>query len=436
MTATYHTEQTAKTKGMLLLLPLILFPFLTLLFWAGDGGKGTNKDGQNNENSGLNMQLPDARLKSDKGDDKLSFYQQASNDSVRKEEERRNDPFWNGAGGAKEDSLRFSPGYRNEQKNYSIDYNPLPPSGAPNSVDENEAKVYQKLAKLNSALAQSRVVSKVENTAEDYRSGYKSSVTDTKKLETMMRAMNENNSKDPELDQLNTMLDKIASIQHPEGGNNTDNVKDTAVSKIAMAIHNKKKGTIVSLLQRQQGTDKQQLNTPPQKAGFYNDEAPALSSFDAGKLNTFGAIIPETQSVVSGSTVQLQFMQDIDLNGISITKGSYLFGVANLSNERLQIKISSIRNGNSVYPVALDVYDMDGLAGIYVPGSIGRETAKQSADRAINGIGLGTLDPSLGAQAASAGIETMKSFIGKKTKLIRVTLPAGYQVLLKDNHSN
>lgn len=43
-------------------------------------------------------------------------------------------------------------------------------------------------------------------------------------------------------------------------------------------------------------------------------------------------------------------------------------GLVSLENERLQVEISSIRYNNSLFPVKLEVYDMDGLAGIYIPG--------------------------------------------------------------------
>ena len=75
---------------------------------------------------------------------------------------------------------------------------------------------------------------------------------------------------------------------------------------------------------------------------------------------------------------------------------------------------------------------MDGLKGIYVPGAITRDVAKQSADRSLQTIGVTSLDPSLRAQAASAGIEAAKTLFSKKVKLIRVTVKADYQVLLKD----
>jgi hypothetical protein len=50
----------------------------------------------------------------------------------------------------------------------------------------------------------------------------------------------------------------------------------------------------------------------------------------------------------------------------------------------------------------------------------------------VQGVDITTLNPSIGAQAANAGIEAAKTLLTRKAKLIRVTVKAGYQVLLRD----
>jgi hypothetical protein len=45
---------------------------------------------------------------------------------------------------------------------------------------------------------------------------------------------------------------------------------------------------------------------------------------------------------------------------------------------------------------------------------------------------MSSLDNSLELQAASAGIEAAKGLLSKKAKLAKVTLKAGYHILLKD----
>ena len=104
-------------------------------------------------------------------------------------------------------------------------------------------------------------------------------------------------------------------------------------------------------------------------------------------------------------------------------------------NERLEAEINSIRYKNQLFPVKLELYDMDGLPGIYIPGSISRDVAKNSADNSLQLMELTTLDPSLKAQAAAAGINTVKSLMSRKVKQVKVIIKEGYKVLLKDNNT-
>jgi conjugative transposon TraM protein len=144
------------------------------------------------------------------------------------------------------------------------------------------------------------------------------------------------------------------------------------------------------------------------------------------------AVVHENQILVNGAVVKLRLVNDVYIAGSLIPKDGFVFGVASLNGERLEIEINSIRSGNSLYPVKLEVFDMDGLPGIYIPGAITRDVAKQSADNSLQLMELSTMDPSLKAQAASAGINAAKNLLSKKTKLIKVMVKAGYRVLLKD----
>ena len=78
-----------RKRKFYLVLPLLALPFVTLAFWALGGGK-TSEEAK--PATGLNLQLPDAKLKDDKNLDKLSFYNQADKDSLKREEALRNDP--------------------------------------------------------------------------------------------------------------------------------------------------------------------------------------------------------------------------------------------------------------------------------------------------------------------------------------------------------
>ncbi|MEO7984352.1 MAG: conjugative transposon protein TraM, partial [Bacteroidota bacterium] len=107
-------------------------------------------------------------------------------------------------------------------------------------------------------------------------------------------------------------------------------------------------------------------------------------------------------------------------------------GIASLNGERLEIEINSIKSDNNLFNVKMEVYDMDGLPGIYIQGAISRDVAKQSADNSLQLMEMTSLDPSLKAQAAAAGVSTLKNLLSKKVKQIKVMVKAGYKVLLKD----
>ncbi len=126
-------------------------------------------------------------------------------------------------------------------------------------------------------------------------------------------------------------------------------------------------------------------------------------------------------------------MNDVRINNHFISKNQFIYGITSLNGERLKIQFSSVRSGQNILPVSLEAYDLDGLAGIYIPGSINRDVAKQSTDQAIGSMNLATLDPSIGAQAAGAGIQAAKTLLSKKVKLVKVTVKAGYRLLLKDS---
>ena len=72
-----------RQRKFLLVLPLLVLPFMTLMFWSLGGGKVENTEAQPLTNKGFNMDLPDAYLKDDKPLDKMSYYDKAASDSAK-----------------------------------------------------------------------------------------------------------------------------------------------------------------------------------------------------------------------------------------------------------------------------------------------------------------------------------------------------------------
>jgi hypothetical protein len=101
----------------------------------------------------------------------------------------------------------------------------------------------------------------------------------------------------------------------------------------------------------------------------------------------------------------------------------------------MMVHVRSVRDRRDLYNTDLQVYDLDGLPGIHIPGMLSREVAKESADEGVNGLNVLAYDPTLGAQAAEAGVQAAKAFLGRKVRLVRVSVRAGYEVLLRNTQA-
>ncbi|MGV8137305.1 MAG: conjugative transposon protein TraM [Mangrovibacterium sp.] len=89
------------------------------------------------------------------------------------------------------------------------------------------------------------------------------------------------------------------------------------------------------------------------------------------------AEVYETTTVLTGNRVKLRLLEDGWLSGTKIPEGTFLYGTCEVANERLQIMIRQIPVSGNFIPVDITVYDLDGLAGLYVPDQAARKVAKE-----------------------------------------------------------
>ena len=98
------------------------------------------------------------------------------------------------------------------------------------------------------------------------------------------------------------------------------------------------------------------------------------------------AIIDEDIKCVDGSRVRLRLLDDIEINEVTLTKGSYLYAeMSGFGGQRVKGNVSSILVHDELVKVSLTMYDTDGLEGLYVPKSSFRETANDVASSAMSG---------------------------------------------------
>jgi len=387
-------------RKMILVLPVLVIPFVTMAFWALGGGKGEGNKNTAANNTGLNMQLPNANLKDDKNADKLSFYNEADADSLKREELLRNDPYYRDSILGKQTAMIEDTGFKTNSVPL---YSGLNQSPYNKNADASEQKIYQKINEINWQInqADTATVSPQINNQATEKDGHFTNEVD--RLQDMMQQMNNNPDADPEMDQLNGTLEKILDIQHPERVKEKLKEKSLKNKEQVFIMSKQPVKNNISLLD----TVKSRKHTENKFYGLEDD-------MDTEEQNTVEAVVHQTQTLINGAVVKMCLLNDIYLNGSLIPKGNFVFGIAALNDERLEININSIRNNNSLFTVKLEVYDMDGLPGIYIPGAISRDVAKQSADNSLQLMELASADPSLKAQAAATGINAAKSLLVKK----------------------
>jgi hypothetical protein len=343
------TKKKFDKRKVLLILPFIMLPFLALAFYALGGGQHVAV-AASSADKGINTVLPDAQFKRDAPADKMGIYELTKKDSAHSDDN----------------------GIKSVAERLGFD-----------QPDDQQTKAIQsKLAAINKQV-NTPVAPPVSNYEADKNSGDAPASKDVAKLEKLMKSMQESKGDDPEMAQLNTLMDKIMAVQNP--------------------------GTVKPTVQK-----------------------PATPVTDS-VFKAIPAVIDGNQKATEGSVIKLRLLDTITINGQLVPKSYNIFGLAKFSNQRLNLEIRNIRLGTSIIPVSLTIFDKtDAMIGINAPEALLSDAASTGGADAISNIGLG-FDQSLTTQLAGAGIDAAKGLLTKKLKRIKQPLKSGYPLLLRDN---
>ena len=152
------------------------------------------------------------------------------------------------------------------------------------------------------------------------------------------------------------------------------------------------------------------------------------------------AIIDEEIKAKDGSRVRLRLLDAIDIDGVVLDKGNYLYAtLSGFGSQRVQGKIESVLAEDELYKISLSIYDLDGMEGLYVPSSSFRETAKDIASSATQGDMMTNTDirnslTQWAGQALQNAYQQTSNAISKAIKKNRVRLKYGTQVYLVNSN--
>jgi len=207
---------------------------------------------------------------------------------------------------------------------------------------------------------------------------------------------------------------------------------NTAATMAALPVENVQEQTVTVLNAGLSDAEFMEMFSKPRNLGFLTA---AGEETKAGQKNTISACIHNDQTIMNGQNVRLRLLEAIHVGNMQIPRNTALSGTAKIQGERLEISINFIEYNGTVAPVKLNVYDLDGQSGIFIPDMQELNAAKEIV--ANMGTNVGTsinLSNDAGKQfAADMGrnvIQGITQFTSKKLREVKVNLKAGYKIFL------
>ncbi|QDH81185.1 conjugative transposon protein TraM [Echinicola soli] len=391
----FNTQQ----RTLLLVLPLFVLPFILAFAWAGQGTP--NKDAAPMR---LRAELPGPQLET-KALSKMELYQQKAKADRRKQEMARMDPYLKD---------RELPKAKESRALLSL--------SEAGRLGQSESELMEKLELLDRQLKQPTAVvqpEKQQQKAATISQKVPSELSrDIAQLEGLMERM-QPSGPDPELQQLEGMLDKILDVQHP--GRVESRIREKQLERPRFTVEKEHNRDLEG--QQEIGPHREE-----EQNAFYGleEHKPMAHAVEPA----IAAEIAEETVLERQGRIKLKLLEKVRVNGMEYPPGSIVYGQASLDGNRVRLAVSSLRSGNHILPVSLEAYDHDAMPGIPISGSLGQELQQGAGNALVTGMPNMASGMTLETQMASAGVSAAKGLFRKKNKAVKVTLKVGHPILL------
>ena len=216
--------------------------------------------------------------------------------------------------------------------------------------------------------------------------------------------------------------------QQVQNADNADIKQEKVIPKKVSQV----RSSVVSLLAAPMDDNEfMEQYSKPRNMGFIT----AAGKESMTEKNSIRACVYQTVTLSNGKELQLRLLEPMRAGEMLIPANTIMTGSAKISGERLQITINSIQYAENIIPVEMIVYDMDGIQGIYVPNSDEVKAVKEIAANMGTSMGSSiTITDDAGSQLAAdlgrSAIQGTAQYVSAKMREVKVTLKAGYRVLI------
>ena len=200
---------------------------------------------------------------------------------------------------------------------------------------------------------------------------------------------------------------------------------------VAVPIGEVRKNVVSTLAAELEHEDFVKMYKEPRNLGFLT----AAAKENRADKNTIHACVHQTVTLTNGKEVQIRLMEPMQAGETVIPANTVITGICRINGERLEITVGSILHASRIIPVELETYDLDGIRGVFIPNSDELNALKEVTASLATTAGTSIMisDKASSQLAADVGkglIQGTSQYINKKLTTVKVTVKAGYCLLL------
>lgn len=406
-----------KRKGLFLLfLPVLLVPVLGLVAWNSNPATASPEP----ESKGLNLELPSPQLEK-KQSSKSDAYQALTKESKPQQDwpmpdflnHPLVDPIPVRTGSALES------GYGGKTTAY------INPVGSKSNALSSEQAMMIQLKELENVLSSSQGYP----SAVDQSIGRKSNRGQDAELVQLQRMMDQmqagKSQPDPEIRQLEGLMDKILQLQYPDKytGSHQMDIEEFDPFPLDASIGHSEEFV----------PDHLELTN-----GFFGLGKESLTPIPDSKSlrKAISASVGRTQEIIPGEALELILEEEMRVGGQVWAPGSLLYAKTTLEGSRLQVQVSGVLRDGVLIPVSLKGYGLDGIPGMELGDMKGASQWIKASGQSAQSLNIQSMGMDWQSQLANSGIQATRSLIRNKSKIRKIEIKSGHPVLLIDSSTS
>ncbi|RYE04923.1 MAG: conjugative transposon protein TraM [Rickettsiaceae bacterium] len=144
--------------------------------------------------------------------------------------------------------------------------------------------------------------------------------------------------------------------------------------------------------------------------------------------------VSKSQQSQDFNSIRIRLLEDIYVGTLKIKKGNFLYAlISGFALQRVNLNVVSVMYQNEILPINLNIYDVDGMEGLYVPASAFREMTRKMGQSAVQGNSLNLQNSDFFTNALSSLFQSTSQTVAALVRKNKVSVKYNSFIYLVDN---